>query len=299
MCVRSVGTGRHPSVRGFVMGDHDRDMADKAQLLCEAVALEDRAIGMVLVERLLAEGVDLDARSFDGERPLDCAVWAGHWEAVERLMDAGARLIREPGNFGSAFLHLVVVGPEALVERAIREGPGWEGHIEMQYGEETVEQNPIVLLLEGNHFPRLEWLWGHGLDRLKNTLTSDVFWTPLIHAVHAGDLVGVRWLIGKGVDVNARGEFTNGYTALEEAIGEGNLEMVRALVAAGANPNIPTWMWWTAVDRLLDRIREAKSGTPEHDMTMAMWSVVEPAARRFAKPVYPDRREVGVWPPGV
>lgn len=281
------------------MDASDSDMTDKAQLLCEAVQLEDRAVGMALVEQLIAEGVDPNARGFDGERAVECAVWAGHWEAVARLMDAGARFEREPGTFGGAFIRLVMAGPEALVERAIREGPGWEGQIEMQYGEETVEQNPIVRLLEENHYPRLEWLWGLGLDRLKNTLTSDLPYTPLIHAVLSGDLVGVRWLIGKGVDVNARGEFSNGRTALEDAIGEGNLEMVRALVAAGANPNTPTWMWLTAVDRVLDRIRKAKRGTPEHDMALAMWAVVEPAARRFAKPEYPDGRVVGEWPPRV
>lgn len=281
------------------MDASDSDMTDKAQLLCEAVQLEDRAVGMALVEQLIAEGVDPNARGFDGERPVECAVWAGHWEAVSRLMDAGARFEREPGTFGGAFIRLVMAGPEALVERAIRKGPGWEGQIEMQYGEETVEQNPIVRLLEENHYPRLEWLWGLGLDRLKNTLTSDLPYTPLIHAVLSGDLVGVRWLIGKGVDVNARGEFSNGRTALEDAIGEGNLEMVRALVAAGANPNTPTWMWLTAVDRVLDRIRKAKRGTPEHDMALAMWAVVEPAARRFPKPEYPDGRVVGEWPPRV
>lgn len=271
----------------------------QAQLLCEAVVLEDRVVGMALVEELLNEGVDPNAPGSDGERPLDCAVWAGHWEAVSRLMDAGTGFVREPGTFGGAFIRLAVAGPEALFERAIREGPGWEGQIEVQYGEETVEQNPIVLLLEGNHYSRLEWLWGLGLDRLKNTLTSDLPYTPLIHAVLSGDLVGVRWLIGKGVDVNARGEFSNGRTALEDAIGEGNLEMVRALVAAGANPNTPTLMWLTAVDRLLDRIRKAKRGTPEHDMAMAMWAVVEPAARRFAKPVYPDGSAPKIWPPVV
>lgn len=71
------------------MGVHDGDMAEQVQLLCEAVALEDRETGMALVEQLLAEGVDPNAVGVDGERPLDCAVGAGHWEAVSRLMDAG------------------------------------------------------------------------------------------------------------------------------------------------------------------------------------------------------------------
>jgi hypothetical protein len=281
------------------VGVNEHDMAAKAQLLCEAVELEDRAFGMQVVEQLLDEGADPNAVGVYGWRPMEWAVGARNWEAVSRFMDAGARFIVEPSRDLFSFSGLAAEAPEPLIERALKDGARWDDLIEMQYGEETVGENPIVLLLEANHYPRLEWLWGLGLDRLKNTLTSDLPYTPLIHAVLAGDLVGVRWLIGKGVDVNARGEFSNGRTALEDAIGEGNLEMVRALIAAGANPNIPTGMWLTAVDRLLDRIRMAKRGTPEHENAMAMWAMVEPAARRFAKPVYPDGRAVGVWPPGV
>lgn len=281
------------------MGEIDPDNAAKSQLLCEAVELDDRALGMALVEELLAEGVDPNTVACDGSRPLDRAVLEGHWEVVSRLMDAGAKLIVEPDRYLSPFSELASTAPEPLFERAMRDGARWEDLIEMQYGEETVGQNPIVRLLEANHYPRLEWLWRLGLDRLKNALTSDLPFTPLIHAVLAGDLVGVRWLIGKGVDVNARGEFSNGSTALEDAIGEGHLEIVRSLVGAGANPNIPTGMWLTAVDRLLDRIRKAKRGTPEHDTAMAMWGVVEPAARRFGKPVYSDGSGPEVWPPAV
>ncbi len=280
------------------MSMDDRGRADKAQLLCEAVALEDRGVGMALVEELLAEGVDPGVAGLEGERPLDCAVWASHWEAASRLMDAGARLVVEPDSF-SAFSELAMTAPEPLVERVLRDGARWEDLIEVQYEEETVGTNPIVLLLEGNHYPRLEWLWARGLDRLKNTLTSDLPYTPLIHAVLEGDLVGVRWLIGKGVDVNARSEFAIGRTALEDAVDEGSLEMVRSLVAAGANPNIPTWVWLTAVDRLARKIGDAKRGTPEHAEAMAMWAVVEPAARRFPRPVYPNGSGPEVWPPVV
>jgi hypothetical protein len=271
----------------------------KAQLLCDAVMSEDHAAGMASVEQLLAERADPAAAGVDGERPLDCAVWAGHWEAVSRLMDAGARLLPEPGSFGGAFMRLVVAGPEALVERALREGPGWDALVDEQYGGVTVDENPIVALLEGKQYARLEWLWGLGLDRLKDALTSDLFWTPLIHAVHEDDHVGARWLIDKGVDVNARGEFMNGYTALDEAVMDGKLEMVRLLTEAGANPNIPTWMWQTAAGRLADDIGKLERGTPEHANAMAMWAVVEPAARRFPRPVYPDGSGPEVWPPAV
>lgn len=203
----------------------------------------------------------------------------------------------EPGHFVPAFVRLAILAPEPLVERAFKDGARWEDLIELRNEEETVAENPIVLLLEGNHFPRLEWLWTRGLDRLKDTFTADLAYTPLIDAVLAGDAVGVRWLIGKGVDVNAHAEFAIGNTALEKAVSKGSLEIVRSLIRAGANPNIPTWMWRTAVDRLACDIKEMKHGTPEHANAMAMWAVVEPAARRFPKPVYPDGSGPGVWPP--
>jgi ankyrin repeat protein len=67
-------------------------------------------------------------------------------------------------------------------------------------------------------------------------------WTPLMHAIHKNNNGMAHLLIEHGADVNARaGKCTEklieeGSTALHHAAGEDNAEIVRALLAKGANP---------------------------------------------------------------
>ena len=58
--------------------------------------------------------------------------------------------------------------------------------------------------------------------------------TPLHHAVHASSGV-VKVLLRAGADVNARD--SDGYSPLMYAVTESDIETVRALLDAGANPN--------------------------------------------------------------
>jgi ankyrin repeat protein len=60
----------------------------------------------------------------------------------------------------------------------------------------------------------------------------------LLEAVRAGDLPAVRKLLKQqGVDVNV-GDFPNGFTPLIWAANKGDVELVKVLLAAGANPNL-------------------------------------------------------------
>ena len=69
-------------------------------------------------------------------------------------------------------------------------------------------------------------------------------WTPLIHAIHKNNNAAARLLIESGADVNAKaGKCTDkliesGADALLYAAGEDNTEIVRALLAKGANPHV-------------------------------------------------------------
>jgi ankyrin repeat protein len=274
-------------------------MAAKAQLLCEAVELEDRVLGMALVEKLLAEEVDPNAVGSHGEGPLHVAIWAAHWEAVSRLLDAGAWL-RIDREYELLACWALAQAPDRIIERLLAGGMiKWDDLVEAGGEEDLMYENPIVDLLQESRYERLEWLWHRGLDRLKEAVDPDLGWTPLIYMAAKNDLPGAAWLIARGADVNRRGEASNGYTALDHAVMDKNSEMVDLLIKTGANPNIPTWMWQTAAGRLADDIRKLEPGSPDHANAMAMWSVVEPAARRFPKPVYPDGSGPDVWPPVV
>ncbi|HXO22669.1 MAG TPA: ankyrin repeat domain-containing protein [Thermoanaerobaculia bacterium] len=59
-------------------------------------------------------------------------------------------------------------------------------------------------------------------------------WTPLMHAVHKGQESAVDLLLARGADPNAVAAV--GHTALDLAAGQGELAIVRRLLAAGATP---------------------------------------------------------------
>jgi hypothetical protein len=73
--------------------------------------------------------------------------------------------------------------------------------------------------------------------------------TPLVKAVWEQDLNEVRKLLAQGVDVNAvdEGVYT---TALGAAVANGKLEFVRALLDAGADPNVRNQSGRTALMNL-------------------------------------------------
>jgi ankyrin repeat protein len=57
-------------------------------------------------------------------------------------------------------------------------------------------------------------------------------WTPLLHAIHKDQLQTVRLLLARGADPNRLA--ANGTSALNLAASQGELEIVRTLLAAGA-----------------------------------------------------------------
>ncbi|HEV2547810.1 MAG TPA: ankyrin repeat domain-containing protein [Stellaceae bacterium] len=84
---------------------------------------------------------------------------------------------------------------------------------------------------------------------------DDLGWTPLIHAAKRGHVDVVRCLLAAGAQVDARDEARAGNTALAEVAAECSLEMAKALVEAGADPRIPGWAQLTALDRAKKRQR--------------------------------------------
>jgi ankyrin repeat protein len=62
-------------------------------------------------------------------------------------------------------------------------------------------------------------------------------WTPLLHAIHHGRRAAANALIEAGADVNRTSP--SGLSPLEMAAGNGQLAIVRRLIAAGADPREP------------------------------------------------------------
>ena len=62
-------------------------------------------------------------------------------------------------------------------------------------------------------------------------------WTPLLHAIHKGQRDSVDALISLGADVNRASP--SGLSPLEMAAGNGQAQIVKQLLAAGADPRKP------------------------------------------------------------
>ncbi len=71
---------------------------------------------------------------------------------------------------------------------------------------------------------------------------------PLALAAMVGAVEIVNILLAAGADVNARNADYAGETALDYAVKCDRLDIASKLLAAGADPDIPTWAWMSARD---------------------------------------------------
>jgi len=97
-----------------------------------------------------------------------------------------------------------------------------------------------------------------GKDYL-DTFDVDLYYTPLHYAAHDGREEAARILLEAGANPNANDELHAGATPLDAAIEARCLPVVKLLLEAGADADIPTWAGLTA----RDRARKAKAHSPE------------------------------------
>lgn len=72
-------------------------------------------------------------------------------------------------------------------------------------------------------------------------------WTALLHAVHKNQLGSVRALLAAGAEPDGRGD--NGLTPLMLASAQGEPEIVEELLRAGANPRLRGPIGWTSLEQ--------------------------------------------------
>jgi ankyrin repeat protein len=152
------------------------------------------------IERLAAGGARPDVRDGHGRTPLHVAVYGGHHRAMRALVAAGA-------------------DPNAL---------------------EADRYDIVTIAAVANDLPTLELALVLGAS--PRNVTSRYDGTALIAAAHLGHVEVVRTLIRAGAPLDHVNNL--GWTALIESIvlGDGgprHTDTLRALVAAGANVNLP------------------------------------------------------------
>lgn len=224
--------------------------------LVEAARLDDGSAVLQALER----GADARGASADGTTALHWAVYHDDAALVERLLAAGADA-NAANQFGATPLgEAAVVGNPRVVEALVNAGaevdaPGKDG------------QTALMVLARGNGVEAARLLIAHGADVNARETWRDQ--TALIWAAARGQPEMIELLLAHGADPNARSRPTDwqrqvsqerrrlyrpfgGLTALMYAAREGCVACARALVAGGADPDLPGYRNMTPLTLAID-----------------------------------------------
>jgi ankyrin repeat protein len=190
--------------------------------LVTAAAEQDKAT----IRALLKKGVDVNARRADGATAL---LWAAHWtdlETVDLLLKAGANVNAADDHGVTPLARAAENGSEAmtaklLAARADAAVAQTNGLTPLMIAARTGNTNVVKLLL------------AHGAN--VNATTNESKVSALMYAIAEPHPGIVKVLIEGGADV--RLSSARGYTPLMFAARNGDIEMAKALIAAGVQVN--------------------------------------------------------------
>ena len=175
--------------------------------------------------------------------PLYLAVKGGNVGIVESLLNADA----DPNAMGA----YGAMGEQGIpLFCAVRDNNFEMGKLLLRYGANpNADQYSAWTLWDS-----LDYLDDDNLRAWKKLLLSEKeMVAELVSAARRGKIDEVQWLIGEGVDVNSRCESSNrtdinlmGATPLSAAAVGCHVQVVEALLAAGAEPDAPTLDGWEA-----------------------------------------------------
>jgi uncharacterized protein len=178
------------------------------------------------VARLIAQGVDVDARDALGSTPLIDAAWAGEAEICQFLIQHGANVNARHREAGSTALeYAVLTGRVAIVKLLLAAGAG----VQTVYRD---RKTVLHLAAERGNLQAAELLLAAHADAGAVDANDN---TPLDDAILHGQLQIVMLLIEHGADVKRVHSMDN-RGALHEVATKGFAKMVQPLVTAGADP---------------------------------------------------------------
>lgn len=208
-----------------------------------------------IVDKLLAAGANPNA-VMAGETALMTASRAGSADAVKALLVHGAKVnTTEPTRGQTALMWAASQRHPDVVRLLIEAGADVNARsqsygLRVNYGGQSNNggdasnpvtpvdterggSTPLLFAARNGDVESAGLLLGAGA-RINDALPDGM--TALTLAARSGQSALARFLIEKGADVNAAGV---GFTALHAAVLMGDLEVVKALVAHHADPNLP------------------------------------------------------------
>ena len=181
--------------------------------------IASRSGNPLVITQLTDKGANLNTRGPRGQTALMWAVSEQHPDVVKVLLARGADIHAR----SDVWNQMMAVPPHGKPEynRLIPHG----GETALMFAARVGDLASATLLLAAGAKINDADAWGVSATTL---------------AAHSGFTEIVELLLDKGADANAAGP---GFTALHEAIMRRDERMVTALLAHGANPNIPLQTW--------------------------------------------------------
>lgn len=205
-----------------------------------------------VVERLLEAEADPNATVSTGESVLMRAARTGSVGAVRALLEAGAdATTTEPVQGQTALMWAAAQGHGGVAQALIEEGADLHArslvrrrtvHIGSRYGDRT-SYTGVVDTNKGGYTALLFAARSGQIDAARvlveaganvDDVSADGT-SALTLAAHSGQGEFAAFLLANGADANARG---SGYTALHAAVLRGDLALIDALGAVGANMDV-------------------------------------------------------------
>jgi uncharacterized protein len=203
-----------------------------------------------MVERLLKAGANPNAKLVSGETVLMTCARTGEAAAVNALLAKGADPnAKEPGHDQTALMWAasqhhpeavaaLIAGGADVRARSRRYTQTVTSEVTQRAGREELNytvprggSTPLLFAARVGDVESARLLLAAGAD-VNDSLPNGT--TALVEAAHSGQQAVGILLLDKGADPNAA---EVGYTALHAAVLRSGLELVKALLAHGANPN--------------------------------------------------------------
>jgi uncharacterized protein len=204
-----------------------------------------------MVAALLAAGADPNAALLDGETALMTCSRTGDVKTVEALLARGADVNRrEPRHDQTALMWAAAQKHPDVVARLVKAGADVEARsraytqmvtseVTQRAGREALNytvtrggSTPLLFAARSGDSESARLLIEAGA-RVDDALPDGM--TSLVEAAHSGHQALAILLLEKGANPNAS---EVGYTALHAAVLRGGLDLVRSLLAHGADPNL-------------------------------------------------------------